>query len=39
VGIHSLLQGTFSTQGSNEEFLYCMQILDHWATSEPHWYC
>ena len=33
-GIHSLLQGTFPTQGSNEGFLHCMQILDRWATSE-----
>ena len=29
VGIHSLLQGTFSTQGSNPGLRHCRQILYH----------
>ena len=29
VGCHSLLQGIFSTQGSNLGFLHCRQILYH----------
>ena len=29
VGCHTLLQGTFSTQGSNPGFLHCMWILHH----------
>ena len=29
VGCHSLLQGTFSTQGSNQGLLHCRQILYH----------
>ena len=35
VGCHFLLQGTFSTQGSNLHLLcllHCWQILYHWAT-------
>ena len=31
-GCHFLLQGIFSTQGSNLNFLHCRQILHHWAT-------
>ena len=29
VGSYSLLQGTFTTQGSNPGLLYCTQILNH----------
>ena len=29
MGSHSLLQGSFLTQGSNLDFLHCRQILDH----------
>ena len=29
MGCHSLLQGTFPTQGLNPGLLHCRQILDH----------
>ena len=34
VGCHSLLQGIFTTQGSNPCLLFGRQILYHWATWE-----
>ena len=34
VGIHSLLQGIFPTQGSNLGLPHCRQILYHWDTGE-----
>ena len=32
----SLLQGIFSTQGSNPGLLHCRRILYHWATREAY---
>ena len=34
VGCHALLQGIFSTQGSNQHLLHYRKILYHWATGE-----
>ena len=34
VSIHSLLQGIFTTQGSNPGLPYCRQILYHLITGE-----
>ena len=34
MGCHSLLQGTFLTQGSNSHLLYCPWILYYWLTRE-----
>ena len=36
VGCLFLLQGIFSTQGSNSCLLFCRQILYHWATWKDH---
>ena len=39
MGCHALLQGIFSTQGSNQRLmclLYGRQILYHWDTEEAH---
>ena len=38
VGCHSLLQGSFLTQGSHPNLLHCRQVLHHWATWEDHIY-
>ena len=35
VGCHTLLQGIFTTQGSNAHLLNCRQILYHGATKKP----
>ena len=39
VGFHSLLQGIFPTQGSNQGLLYCGLTLYRWATwnTVPKW--
>ena len=36
VGCHSLLQGTFLTQGSNLGLLHCRRILHHLSTREDN---
>ena len=36
VGCHSLLQGIFSTQGSNQRLLHCRRTPYHWATWEAY---
>ena len=36
VGIHSLLQGIFPTQGSNLGLLHCRQILYHLSHQQRH---
>ena len=36
VGCHALLQLFLTHQGSNLDFLYCKQILYHWATRKAH---
>ena len=41
VGCHTLLQGIFTTQGSNTHLLCllnCRQILYHGATKKPIWH-
>ena len=39
VGGHSLLQGTFPTQGLNPGLLHCRQILYHMSLRESHHLC